>query len=307
MGSDPRALLQQAEQALRGASSGWSIFGDRSEKYENAVKLFENAGNAFRLQKLYKEAGQAFERAAQVQVTKLKEPDASILVLQEAFKAYRKGHPEDAARVQASLTERMMLNGAYSRAAMQQKDLAQMWEDVDSQKYEKDAPACALEASEHALAAHEKAAELFDENNSPMLAHKHYIKVAELSALKGNYNKASDILMKQVDVHIKNEPLKPSMPKFFLGAAICQVATFDPVTAYNQIQQYQTRDKDLKSIYSKPDIWPILQMMVESVENKREEDFIQQVKYLQQRISLDDWHLQVLEKVVHKLQEDEFS
>lgn len=67
MASDPRALLQkvfgmprhprcwlthtQAEKAASGASSGFSLFGGRSEKWENAVELYTQAANAFRMQK----------------------------------------------------------------------------------------------------------------------------------------------------------------------------------------------------------------------------------------------------------------
>lgn len=41
----------QADKALQGASSGFSFFGGRSEKYENAADLYTQAGNAFRVQK----------------------------------------------------------------------------------------------------------------------------------------------------------------------------------------------------------------------------------------------------------------
>ena len=51
------------------------------------------------MQKLGKEAGQALERAAQIQADKINEPDDAANTWQEAFKAYRKTDPQDAARV----------------------------------------------------------------------------------------------------------------------------------------------------------------------------------------------------------------
>ena len=78
MAQDPRALLQkvgspiatlhdlsssltytatqltvtsQADKALQGASGGFSLFGGRTEKYENAADLYTQAANAFRMQK----------------------------------------------------------------------------------------------------------------------------------------------------------------------------------------------------------------------------------------------------------------
>ena len=68
MASDPRALLQkvpplyyslwvcpltmvQADKAAAGAGGGFSLFGGRTEKYENAADLYNQAANAFRMQK----------------------------------------------------------------------------------------------------------------------------------------------------------------------------------------------------------------------------------------------------------------
>lgn len=51
MAADPRALLQKAEKAAAGAGGGFSLFGGRQEKWENAADLYTQAGNAFRVQK----------------------------------------------------------------------------------------------------------------------------------------------------------------------------------------------------------------------------------------------------------------
>lgn len=49
--ADPRALLQKADKAAQGATGGFSLFGGRTEKWENAADLFTQAANAFRVQK----------------------------------------------------------------------------------------------------------------------------------------------------------------------------------------------------------------------------------------------------------------
>ncbi len=51
MAQDPRALLQKAEKAAQGATGGFSLFGGRGEKWENAADLYTQAANAFRVQK----------------------------------------------------------------------------------------------------------------------------------------------------------------------------------------------------------------------------------------------------------------
>ena len=51
MAQDPRLLLQKADKAAQGATGGFSFFGGRTEKWENASDLYSQAANAFRMQK----------------------------------------------------------------------------------------------------------------------------------------------------------------------------------------------------------------------------------------------------------------
>jgi Soluble NSF attachment protein, SNAP len=51
MAQDPRLLLQKADKAAQGATGGFSLFGGRQEKWENAADLYGQAANAFRVQK----------------------------------------------------------------------------------------------------------------------------------------------------------------------------------------------------------------------------------------------------------------
>lgn len=58
MAADPRALLQKADKAAQGATGGFSLFGGRTEKWENAADLYSQAANAFRVQKQCKHCPQ---------------------------------------------------------------------------------------------------------------------------------------------------------------------------------------------------------------------------------------------------------
>ena len=51
MALDPRVLLQKADKAAQGATGGFSLFGGRGERWENAADLYTQAANAFRVQK----------------------------------------------------------------------------------------------------------------------------------------------------------------------------------------------------------------------------------------------------------------
>jgi alpha-soluble NSF attachment protein len=88
----------QADKALAGASGGFSFFGGKEEKYLDAVDLYQQAASAFRMQKMNTDAGKAYEKAAKVQVTSLKEPDDAANTYVDAFKVYKSEAPEDAIR-----------------------------------------------------------------------------------------------------------------------------------------------------------------------------------------------------------------
>lgn len=153
MAQDPRALLQKADKAAQGAGSGFSFFGGRTEKYENAVELYTQAANAFRMQKQGKEAGQAFERAASLQSSKLNEPDDAANTLTEAFKSYRQDEPEDAARCLDQAINHYTMKGNFRRAAGHKEKLAELYE-------------VTLGDNKRALEAYEQAAGWYENDNA---------------------------------------------------------------------------------------------------------------------------------------------
>lgn len=81
-GSKGKSYVGQAERKL--VSFGW--FGN---KYEDAAELFEQGANQFKLAKMWKEAGDAYVRLAEVNV-KLESKHDSAAAWVEAAKAYQK-------------------------------------------------------------------------------------------------------------------------------------------------------------------------------------------------------------------------
>lgn len=71
-GQESRALLLKGDKAIQSASGGFSFFGGKTDKYETASEAYTSAANAFRMSKQNREAGQAFEKAAKVQIELLK-------------------------------------------------------------------------------------------------------------------------------------------------------------------------------------------------------------------------------------------
>jgi alpha-soluble NSF attachment protein len=117
------SLQAQRKETIRGGFFG----GGGTSRYEEAAELYTQAANAFRLQKLGKEAGQALEKAAACQM-KTDERDDAANTLVEAYKSYRRTDPADAARVLKQAIALFTGKGNFRRAAGYQFNLAELYE-----------------------------------------------------------------------------------------------------------------------------------------------------------------------------------
>lgn len=292
MGQDPRVLLQKADKALQSASGGFSLFGGRTEKYENAADLYIQAANAFKVQKLNKEAGQAFEKAAAIQKNNLNEPDDAANSLNEAFKVYRKTDPEDAARVLSAAIQHYISKGNFRRAATQQQYLAEVYEvEIGDMK--------------KALEAYEKAAEWFEGDNAEALANKHYLKVADLAAIEGDYYKAIEHYEKVGKSSINNNLMKWSVKDYFLKAGICHLATNDLVATNRALESY----RDIDPTFASTREHQLLVDLVQAVEQGDQEMFSDKLFQYDQLSKLDKWKTTILLRIKNKIEEtgEDFS
>ncbi|OOQ90241.1 putative vesicular-fusion protein sec17 like protein [Penicillium brasilianum] len=324
MAQDPRALLQkvsslpdhvfypasiQADKALSSASGGFSWFGGRSEKYENAADLYTQAGNAFRVQKMNKEAGQAFEKAATVQTQNLNEPDDAANTLQEAFKVYRKSDPEDAARVLTSAINHYVLRGNLRRAATQQQYLAELYE-------------VELGDMKKALEAYEKAAEWFEGDNAEALANKHFLKVADLAALEEDYYKSITNYERIARQSITNNLMKWSVKDYFLKAGICHLATkvrqeiFHDSHAQKPLTRPRVQDlvettraletyREIDPAFASTREHQLLVDLLQAVESGDQEAFADKLFQYDQLSKLDKWKTTLLLRVKNNIEEAE--
>ena len=78
MSQDPVQLLSQADKAYSSAGSGFSFFGSKTEKFENAADLYIKAGGAYRLQQAGREAGMAYEKVASPALLSFSAPSISL-------------------------------------------------------------------------------------------------------------------------------------------------------------------------------------------------------------------------------------
>jgi len=292
MAQDPRALLQKAEKAYSSAGSGFSLFGGKTEKYENAVELYTQAANAFRLQKSGKEAGQAFEKAAAIQSNSLKEPDDAANTLTEAYKSYRKDDPEDAARVLEQAINHYTMKGNFRRAATHKQNLAEL--------YEND-----LGDLKRAMEAYETAAGWFENDNAEALANKLYLKLADISALEGDYYKSISNYERVSKSSINNNLMKWSVKEYLLKAGMCHLATADIVATNRALESYRELDPSFMQTREHQ----LLVDLAEAVEEGDQEKFADKLFQFDQMSKLDKWKTTILLRVKEGIEEkgEDFS
>jgi alpha-soluble NSF attachment protein len=330
MSQDPRALLQkacdtplpttyaltllQADKAASAAGGGFSFFGGRAEKYENAAELYIQAANAFRMQKqgapscpssppptailtlrssyIGKEAGQAFERAAALQKNQINEPDDAANTLTEAFKVYRKTDPEDAARCLSQAITHYTSKGNFRRAATHQQNLAEVYEvEIGDQK--------------RAVAAYATAAEWFESDNAEALANKLHLKVADLSALLGDYPTAIRAYEHVAKTSTANNLMRWSVKDFLLRAGICHLAAGDTVATNRALEGYREMDPSFLGTREHQ----LLVDLQEAVEQGEQEAFADKLFQYDQMSKLDKWKTTLLLRVKEAIEEkgEDFS
>lgn len=88
--SAAQGLLEKADKKAN-SSTGW--FSSSSTKFEEAGDLYQQAANQFKIEKLFREAGDAHAREAECR-EKCQESNEAAQAWWNAAKAYKRGHPD---------------------------------------------------------------------------------------------------------------------------------------------------------------------------------------------------------------------
>ncbi|KAI0882397.1 TPR-like protein [Annulohypoxylon maeteangense] len=292
MAGDPRALLQKADKTLASASSGFSFFGGREDKYQNAADLYVEAANSFRIQKMNREAGQAFEKAAAVQTKQLNEPDDAANTLVDAFKVYRKENPEDAVRCLDIAVNQYCKKGNFRRAAQHKENMGEVFENE-------------VGDTKRALECYESAAGWYEGDNASALANKLWLKVADIAALEGDYYKSIEQYEKVAGASINNNLMRYSVKDYFLKAGICHLATGDMVAANRALEKY----RDLDPTFPSTREHQLLTDLAAAIEAGDQDQFTDKLFQFDQMSKLDKWKTTILVRVKNNIEEagEDFS
>jgi len=268
------------------------LFGGRGEKWENAADLYTQTANAFRMQNQNKEAGRAFEKAANIQTQKLNEPDDAANTLVEAFKVYKKTDPLDAARCLDVAINHYTSKGNFRRAATHKQNLAEIYElEIGDPK--------------KAIESYELAANWFENDNAEALANKLHLKVAELAAMQEDYYKAIELFEKVASTAVSNNLMKWSVKDYFLKAGLCHLAVGDQVATNRALEKYRDMDPTFPSQREHQ----LLVDLYEAVEAGDQEMFADKLFQYDQMSKLDKWKTVILLKIKNSIEEkgEDFS
>ncbi|KAG5440148.1 hypothetical protein PCANB_001717 [Pneumocystis canis] len=235
-----------------------------------AAELYLAAANGFRLKKqgmlslmwmiILRKAGEALEKAASMQL-KIDEKDDAANTLVEAYKAYRKTNPEDAARVIENAIQMFTFQGNFRRAAGYKMDVAELYETelMDLQK---------------ALESYDEAGEWYSNDQAEALSNKAYLKVAEIAALEEQYPLAIQKYEEVARKSINNNLTKWSVKDYFLKAGICHLNSGDMIATRRALEHYVDLDLTFQSTRE----YKLLDDILHAIESGNPDMFTEKVR-----------------------------
>jgi alpha-soluble NSF attachment protein len=280
--SNAQVLLEKADKKAN-SSAGW--FTSSSSKYEEAGDLYQQAANTFKLEKLFKEAGDSFSREAECRELGGESNEAAN-AWWNASKAYKKGFPNLAIQALSQTINHLTKGGRFRQAADREKEIGQIYlqETNDLKK---------------ACESFERAGEWYSQEDANATANACFKDAADLHAELEEYSQAIQ-RYEQVANHSLTSPLtKYSVKDYWLRSGLCAIAMGDIVTAKRNLQKYNTQDVTFASTREAKFITAIL----EAVEHGDLENFQVFVFEFDQVSKLDNWKTNILLKIKRQLKD----
>jgi len=266
-------LMQKADK--KATQSGFFSGPKRDE----AAELYVKAANNFKMAKLWKEAGDAYLKAAHMQIL-LNERDEAGMTYQNAAKCFKKSHPEEAINALKQAVEILTDAGRFHQAANQMKEIAQL--------YEAD-----LNDLTQSMKAYGTAADWYLGEESTSLANGCLLKVATFAAQLEQYDKAIQVFEQVGAQSLDNHLMRFSVKEYFFKAGLCHLCTGDSVGVQRALERYC----DLDPTFGSTREYSLLKNITEAVDNGDMEAYTAHVASYDQISKLDPWKTTLLLRV----------
>lgn len=227
------AFVQEAEATLKKKS--WFQSGT-DQKNEDAAELYKQAANAFKVGGASSEAGDAYTKAAEIYLDKLKNVLEGSSCMTQAGHAYKKIDADAAIAAYRSAISHLCNGGRLTQAAKLSKEVAELYENQEAN--ESDSANLAIES-------YQQAAELFDMEQQKSQSSSCLLKVAELCSAAldpPEFTRAADIYSDQGKNALDSNLLKFHAKGHFLNCILCQLANQDSVGAEQSMSRFSSLD-----------------------------------------------------------------
>ncbi|KAI0094826.1 TPR-like protein [Irpex rosettiformis] len=281
--SEAQILLEKADKKAN-SSTGW--FSSASTKFEEAGDLYQQAANSFKIDKLFREAGDAHAREAECR-EKSQESNEAAQAWWNAAKAYKRGYPDLAIQALSQTITHLTKAGRFRQAADREKEIGQIYlqEQNDLRK---------------ACDSYERAAEWYAQEDAQATANACYKDAADLHAELEQYPQAIARYEQVADGSLSSPLTKYSVKEYWLRASLCALAMGDPVTTKRNLTKYSSLDTTFSSTREAK----FVNVLIEALEAGDQEMFTGAVYEFDQVTKLDNWKTNILLKIKRGIQEE---
>ncbi|KAJ7071074.1 vesicular-fusion protein SEC17 [Mycena amicta] len=283
--SPAQGLIDKADKKAS-SSSGW--FSSATSKWEEAGDLYQQAANAFKIEKQFKEAGDAFAREAECRENG-KEANEAANAWWNAAKAYKRGFPQLAVQALSHTITHLTRAGRFRQAADREKEIGQihLQENNDLRK---------------ACESYERAGDWYAQEDATATANACYKDAADLHADLEEYPQAITRYEQVADHSLSSNLTKYSVKEYWLRSGLCSLAMKnDTISAKRNFAKYSNQDPSYPSTREAK----FVQALIEAVEAGDGEAFTAAVVEFDQVTKLDNWKTGMLLKIKRTLQEAE--
>ncbi|CAL1695671.1 unnamed protein product [Somion occarium] len=205
--SPAQGFLEKADKKAN-SSTGW--FSSASTKFEEAGDLYQQAANAFKIDKLFKEAGDAHAREAECR-EKCQESNEAAQAWWNAAKAYKRVSPDLAIQALSQTITHLTQAGRFRQAADREKEIAQIYMQE-------------LNDLRKACESYERAAEWYSQEDATATANACYKDAADLHAELEEYPQAIARYEQVADGSLNSALTKYSVKEYWLRSSLCALA-----------------------------------------------------------------------------------
>ncbi|KAK6755557.1 hypothetical protein RB195_014124 [Necator americanus] len=281
-----RRKLEEAEKKSRGGGGFLGkLFGGSGA--DEAADLFIQAGNLFKMAKLWKDAGDAFVRAAEIHGSKSDSKHDCASQYAEAANCYRKVNPQVAVDCLLKTSEIYTDMGRFNMAAKNHVAIAEL--------FESECP-----DTEQCIQHYQKAADYYKGEEAKSSATKCLIKVAQYAAQLEQYQKAISVFEEIALWEADHPTLKYAAKNHFFQSLLCYLC-IDPLDAQHALKRYE----DASPSFADTREAKLIKDLIACLEDGNEELFTDTVKAFDKVSRLDQWHTSLLVKIKRAISKED--